>query len=165
MARSGVFGPGRQRLGGPQNRAIWPRMRHFAPAPCGAEVAAGPEAAQVSPATTTPAIVDRDGPAGRRTGPLQFAAGSRAVRLHAHEEHAMTDDRFQEIEKLIEDADRCFDPVTGLFESISGAEEDPDVDADLDPPSFLGALGITAEECAEYVQRKMREYDEAFRDA
>ncbi len=77
----------------------------------------------------------------------------------------MTDARFQEVEKLIEDADRCFDPVTGLFESISGAEEESEVDADLDLPSFLGALGITEEECAEYVQRKLREYDEAFRDA
>jgi hypothetical protein len=29
----------------------------------------------------------------------------------------------------------------------------------------LASLGITAEECAEYVQRKMHEYDDEFRDA
>jgi hypothetical protein len=75
----------------------------------------------------------------------------------------MTDARFQEIEKLIEDSGRCFDPVTGLFESVG--EEEEDIAMDLEPHSFLGLLGITEEECAEYVQRKMHEYDESFRNA
>lgn len=80
----------------------------------------------------------------------------------------MTEERFQQIERLIEDAGRCFDPVTGLFESV-GEEEDvtPDIasDLDLDPAAFLGLLGITENECAEYVQRKTHDYDESFRNA
>lgn len=74
----------------------------------------------------------------------------------------MTDERLQQIDRLIEDAGRCFDPATGLFESI-GDEED--IAADLEPAAFLGLLGITENECAEYVQRKQHDYDESFRDA
>ncbi len=75
----------------------------------------------------------------------------------------MTETRFQEIERLIEDTGRCFDPVTGVFESVADDEED--CDHDLDTNSFLGVLGITEDECAEYVQRKMREYGDSLRDA
>lgn len=74
----------------------------------------------------------------------------------------MTDERFQQIEKLIEESGRSFDPVTGLFEPMG---EEEDINMDLEPHSFLGLLGITEEECAEYVQRKMHEYDESFRNA
>lgn len=74
----------------------------------------------------------------------------------------MTDERFQQIERLVEDAGRCFDPATGMFESM-GDEED--IAMDLEPVTFLGLLGITEDECAEYVQRKTAEYDESFRNA
>lgn len=74
----------------------------------------------------------------------------------------MTDERFLQIERLIEDAGRCFDPVTGLFESVGDEEE---IDTDLDPTGFLGLLGISEDECAEYVQRKTRDYDESLRNA
>lgn len=74
----------------------------------------------------------------------------------------MTDDRFLQIERLIEDAGRTFDPVTGLFESV-GDEED--IGTDLDPQSFLALLGITEDECAQYVQRKMYDYDQSLRNA
>lgn len=74
----------------------------------------------------------------------------------------MTDERFQQIERLIEDAGRCFDPVTGVFEPV---EEDEDVETDLDPHAFMALLGITENECAEYVQKKMQEYEQVFRNA
>jgi hypothetical protein len=74
----------------------------------------------------------------------------------------MTNERFQQIERLIEDAGRIFDPASGVFESI-GDEED--VATDMDPLAFLGLLGISEAECAEYVQRKTHDYDESFRDA
>jgi len=74
----------------------------------------------------------------------------------------MTDVRFEEIEKLIEESGRCFDPTTGLFESMT---EEEDIEVDLDPKAFLSLLGITEQECAEYVQRKIHDYDESFRDA
>lgn len=77
----------------------------------------------------------------------------------------MTDERFQQIENLIEDAGRCFDPATGLFEPLDVADEDENVGSDFDPRSFLGLLGITEDECAEYVQRKMHDYDNSFRKA
>lgn len=77
----------------------------------------------------------------------------------------MTDIRFQEIETLIEDSGRCFDPATGLFESLGEEEEEGGVEMDLEPKSFFGLLGITEEECAEYVQRKIAEYDESLRNA
>lgn len=77
----------------------------------------------------------------------------------------MTDDRFRQIENLIEDAGRCFDPVTGLFEPVDEPEDDEGIDADFDLTSFLGMLGITADECAEFVQRKLRDYDDSFREA
>ena len=77
----------------------------------------------------------------------------------------MHDERFAEIERLVEDAGRCYDPVTGLFESLTGDDDEDGTDTDLDPAAFLAALGITAEECAAYVDRKLRDYDEAFRDA
>lgn len=73
----------------------------------------------------------------------------------------MTDARYDEIERLIEDAGRCFDPVTGFFESL----EEEDIATDLDPQSFLGMLGIREDECAEYVLRKMRDYDTSPPDA
>lgn len=75
----------------------------------------------------------------------------------------MTDERFRQIEKLIEDAGRCFDPETGLFEPLDDTDEDEGVGSALDPRSFLGLLGITEDECAEYVQRQMRDYDDSFR--
>jgi len=75
----------------------------------------------------------------------------------------MTDERFQQIERLIEEAGRCFDPATGLFEALGDDEED--VASDLEPAAFLGLLGITQAECAEYVQRKTHDYDESFRNA
>lgn len=75
----------------------------------------------------------------------------------------MTDERFERIDRLVEDAGRCFDPVTGLFESVGDDEETADMD--LDPAGFLALLGVTAEECVEYVQRKLRDYDESFRNA
>lgn len=74
----------------------------------------------------------------------------------------MTDERFQQIERLIEDAGRCFDPATSVFEPL---EEDEDVETDLDPKAFMGLLGITEDECAEYVQRRMQEYEREFRNA
>lgn len=74
----------------------------------------------------------------------------------------MTDERFQEIERLIEDAGRCFDPITGIFEPL---EVDEDVETDLDPQAFMALLGITENECAEYVQQKIQKYEQAFRDA
>lgn len=78
----------------------------------------------------------------------------------------MLDQRLLEIDRLVEDAGRCFDPVTGRFESLDGGDDDEDgCDLDLDAPSFLAALGITAEECAAYVAHKLRAYDEALRDA
>lgn len=73
----------------------------------------------------------------------------------------MIDTRFQEIEALIEDAGRCFDPVTGRFESM----DEVDIDMDLDTDTFLSLLGVTQDECAEYVQRKLQEYDDAARNA
>jgi len=76
----------------------------------------------------------------------------------------MTDERYQEIEALITESGRVFSPDTGLFEA-SDADIEADSDLDLDPPSFLASLGITAEECAEYVQRKIHEYDDEFRNA
>ncbi|MFM7107253.1 MAG: hypothetical protein ACKOZU_01380 [Planctomycetaceae bacterium] len=75
----------------------------------------------------------------------------------------MHDQRCEEIDRLIEDAGRCFDPVTGRFESLAG--DDEETDTDLEATSFLATLGITAEECAAYVARKLRDYDAAFRDA
>lgn len=75
----------------------------------------------------------------------------------------MTDERFQQIELLIEDSGRCFDPVTGLFEAVG--DDDEDVASDLEPAAFLGLLGITQAECAEYVQRKTHDYDGSFRNA
>jgi hypothetical protein len=75
----------------------------------------------------------------------------------------MTDERLQQIERLVEDAGRCFDPATGLFEPLDGAAEEEEVDTSLDPQSFLGLLGMSEDECAEYVQRKLHDYDESFR--
>lgn len=75
----------------------------------------------------------------------------------------MTDERFQHIDRLIEEAGRRFDPATGLFEAIGDDEED--IAMDLDPLAFLGLLGITEEECAQYVQRKTHDHDESFRNA
>lgn len=77
----------------------------------------------------------------------------------------MTNERFRQIENLIEDAGRCFDPETGLFEPLDEFDEDEGVGSDFDPNPFLGLLGITEDECAEYVQRKIREYDDSFREA
>jgi hypothetical protein len=78
----------------------------------------------------------------------------------------MTEQRFQQIESLIEDAGRCFDPVTGLFEPVDEpGDEEEGPDSGFDLAGFLGTLGITADECAEYVQRKLHDYDEAFRGA
>lgn len=76
----------------------------------------------------------------------------------------MLERRLDEIDRLVEDAGRCFDPVTGRFESLADDDDDAG-DLDLDTPSFLAALGITAEECAAYVARKLRDYDAAFRNA
>jgi hypothetical protein len=75
----------------------------------------------------------------------------------------MTDARFREIESLIEEAGRCFDPFTGQFEPLDG--DDEDTDRDLEPQAFLAVLGITADECAEYVQLKMQEYQDRVSDA
>lgn len=77
----------------------------------------------------------------------------------------MLERRLDEIDRLVEDAGRCFDPVTGRFESLADDDDDEGSDLDLDAPSFLAALGITAEECAAYVARKLRDYDAAFRNA
>lgn len=77
----------------------------------------------------------------------------------------MTDQRFQQIEILVEDAGRCFDPTTGSFEPLDGAEEDDGADCDFDVASFLGLLGITEDECGEYVQRKMHDYNDSFPEA
>lgn len=77
----------------------------------------------------------------------------------------MTDERFQQIKDLIEDAGRCFDPETGLFEPLDDSGEDEGVGLDFDPTSFLGLLGITEEECGEHVQRKIHEYDDSSRKA
>ena len=78
----------------------------------------------------------------------------------------MFEQRVEEIDRLVEDAGRCFDPVTGRFESLADDDGDEEgCDLDLDPPSFLAALGITAEECAAYVAHKLRDYDRAFRNA
>lgn len=77
----------------------------------------------------------------------------------------MTDERFRQIENLIEDAGRCFDPETGLFEPLDESAEDEGVGLDFDSTSFFGLLGITEDECAEYVQRKIHEYDDSFREA
>lgn len=74
----------------------------------------------------------------------------------------MTDARLEEIEKLIEDAGRCFDPATGLFEPIDEVDMDGETDTDFDLASFLGLLGISQDECAEYVQRKMHDSNESF---
>lgn len=76
----------------------------------------------------------------------------------------MTDERFQQIELLIEDAGRRFDPVTGMFDALE-ADDDEDLAPDLEPATFLGLLGITQAECAEYVHRKTHDYDESFRNA
>ena len=76
----------------------------------------------------------------------------------------MTDERYQEIEALITESGRVFSLDTGLFEA-SDADIEADSDLDLDPPSFLATLGITTEECPEYVQRKIHEYNDEFRDA
>ena len=75
----------------------------------------------------------------------------------------MTDERFQQIERLIEAAGRRFDPATGLFEAAGDDEED--IAMDLDPSTFLGLLGITEDECADYVRRKRHADDESFRNA
>ena len=75
----------------------------------------------------------------------------------------MTDERFQQIELLIADAGRHFDPVTGIFDALEG-DDDEDIASDLSPADFLGLLGITQAECAEYVQRKAHDYDESFRN-
>ena len=77
----------------------------------------------------------------------------------------MTDERFQQIENLIENAGRCYDPATGLFEPLDESDEDEGSDLDFDLTPFLGLLGVTVDECAEYVQRKRHEYDESFREA
>ena len=77
----------------------------------------------------------------------------------------MNNGRFQQIETLIEDAGRCFDPVTGQFEPLDGTEDDESAGADFDLDAFLAALGITEDECTEYVQRKVHEYDESLRNA
>lgn len=77
----------------------------------------------------------------------------------------MTDERFRQIETLIEDSGRCFDPETGLFEPLDESDEDEGIGLDFDLSSFLGLLGITEDECAEYVQRKIHEYDDSFREA
>ena len=77
----------------------------------------------------------------------------------------MTDDRFQQIENLVENAGRCFDPATGLFEPLDDPDEDDGTDLDFDLTTFLGLLGVTADECAEYVQRKIHDYDDIYRDA
>lgn len=45
----------------------------------------------------------------------------------------MTDDRFYQIGRLIEDAGRCFDPITGLFES-TGNEKN--IAMGLEPVGF-----------------------------
>ena len=74
----------------------------------------------------------------------------------------MTDARILDVEMLIEDSGRVFNPDTGLIEDTTGSEDDSDFD--LDPHAFLAALGITDEECAEYVQRKIKEIDDEFRD-
>jgi hypothetical protein len=74
----------------------------------------------------------------------------------------MTDERFQQIEQLIQDARRRFNPGSGAFESI-GAEVD--IAMDMDPVAFMGLLGISEDECAEYVQRKTHDYDESHRKA
>ena len=71
----------------------------------------------------------------------------------------MTTARFQEIDSLIEESGRLFDPETGFFEPVDASDDESD--NDLDTPSFLATLGITADECAEYVQRKLREYEDA----
>ena len=76
----------------------------------------------------------------------------------------MTDERLQQIELLIEDAGRRFDPVTGMFDALEG-DDDEDLASDLETATFLGLLGITQAECAEYVQRKTHDYDESFRNA
>lgn len=72
----------------------------------------------------------------------------------------MDDTRFQEIERLIEDSGRFFDRVTGSFEPMDDAGEPDAIDSAFDAESFLAALGITQDECAEYVQRKSRALDE-----
>jgi len=77
----------------------------------------------------------------------------------------MTDERYQEIEALITESGRVFSPDTGLFEASDAPDDEADSDLDLDTSSFLATLGITAEECAEYVQRKTHEYDDEFRNA
>ncbi len=77
----------------------------------------------------------------------------------------MTDDRFQQIENLIEGAGRCFDPATGMFEPLDESEEEEGVDLDFDLTTFLGLVGVTADECVEYVQRKMHDYNDWFREA
>lgn len=75
----------------------------------------------------------------------------------------MTDARFLELDRLLDEAGRIFNPDSGLFEAIDATDEEADLD--LEPASFFGALGITAAECAEYVQRKIQEYDAGFRNA
>lgn len=78
----------------------------------------------------------------------------------------MTEQRFRQIENLIEDAGRCFDPVTGQFEPVDEPGDDQEgPDAGFDIVGFLATLGITADECAEYVQRRLHDYDESFRRA
>lgn len=72
----------------------------------------------------------------------------------------MIESRFLEIERLITEAGRCFDPVTGSLESTSDDEDD--ADRDLDLASFLASLGISEGECAEYVQLKTRQDEERF---
>lgn len=74
----------------------------------------------------------------------------------------MTEERFQRIERLIADAGRCFYPLTSRFEAVSDEE---DFATDLEPAVFLDLLGITEDECTEYVQRKQRDLDESFPDA
>ena len=36
----------------------------------------------------------------------------------------MIDDRFQQIERLIEEAGGCFDPASGVFDAIGDDEQD-----------------------------------------
>jgi hypothetical protein len=79
-----------------------------------------------------------------------------------------TDERCQEIEALIAESGRVVIPCTGTFlRAFDAPDEEADSDPDPDPDkySFLAILGITAEECVEYVQRRMHEGDDEFRNA
>ncbi len=74
----------------------------------------------------------------------------------------MTDARFQQIEQLIQDAGRRFIPGSGMFESIG---QEVDIATEMDPVAFLGLLGISKDECVEYVQRKSHDYNESLHNA